>query len=294
MKKIVLILAFTVVVNFAVFAQAQYLPTVAVSTFDVTGGISQDDARTITELFFNELASSGKVNVIDRNNFDKIVAEMKFQSTDWSSSAKTAELGRVSNANYIVRGQLMKLGDSIVWTASMIDVNTAQILYTARTQVDNLSDIYLRLQNFITQMVSKMPPPNYLIGKWKQTITYRGRNGLTCILDIKSNGTIVIERYDVLSLTFRDNREEKNISGTVIGTGIYSINSNEINIVLTLDGMPLGIGIASSISYKGGYNIDTSKNNLTLTGKYGFLCFNSINEKGFIADDFYTSFIRIQ
>jgi TolB-like protein len=137
-----------------------------VATFDVMGGITTGEAQVVTELFMAELVSKGSVNVVDRVNFDKIIAEQKFQTGDWSNPQKTAALGQALNAGYVIRGQLMKMGAVIYWTATMIDIKTAQVLYSAREQVGNLGEVFGKLPAFCAQILDKIPEPNYFVGTW--------------------------------------------------------------------------------------------------------------------------------
>jgi TolB-like protein len=139
----------------ALFAKDK--PTVAVAVFDTMGGVTRDEALIVTELFTAELVSKGSVQVVDRSSFDKIIAEMKFQSSDWSDSRKTVALGRAINAGYVIRGQLMRMGNVIYWTASMIDVTTAEVLYSAREQLESIGQIYNKLPAFCAQMLNKLP-----------------------------------------------------------------------------------------------------------------------------------------
>ena len=150
MKKLILITWMLLVVTSMVFAQK----SIAVSTFDITGGaVSSEEAEAITELFISELVATGKVNVVDRANFDKIIKEMKFQSSDWSNSEKTAALGNAVNANMVVRGQIIKLGSKMYLSATIIDVKTANVLSSAREQFNSLDDIFGLLTNFATKTV---------------------------------------------------------------------------------------------------------------------------------------------
>lgn len=90
MKKIIaaLIIAATVV---CVFAKPK---SMAVATFDINNNaVSKDDAEAVTELYIAELVSSGKVDIVDRNNFNKLLKEMQFQTSDWANSEKTVKLG---------------------------------------------------------------------------------------------------------------------------------------------------------------------------------------------------------
>jgi TolB-like protein len=156
------------------FLFAQQKSTVAVATFDVMGGVTKDEAQVVTELFIAELVSKGSVNVVDRVNFDKIIAEMKFQTEDWSDSQKTVRLGQALNAGFVIRGQLMKMGSVIYWTATMLDVKTAQVLYSAREQISDLGQIYGKLPSFCQQIVTKIPNPK---PDWAITIGGRGLGG---------------------------------------------------------------------------------------------------------------------
>lgn len=136
---------------FAVFAQK----TLAVATFDVVGNaVGTEEAEAITELYITELVATGKVNVVDRNNFDKILKEMNFQGSDWSDSNKTAEVGNAVNANLIARGQVIKLGSKMYLTATIIDVKTANVFSSARKEFNSIDDIFGLLTSFASDAVS--------------------------------------------------------------------------------------------------------------------------------------------
>ena len=88
MKKGVLgLVLFLVVVT--VFGQTN-IPAIVVSTFSTRGqAVTGDDVESITELFIAELARQSGVRVVDRTSLDRVLTEMRFQSTDWSDSQKT-------------------------------------------------------------------------------------------------------------------------------------------------------------------------------------------------------------
>jgi TolB-like protein len=222
MKKMV---AYAVMMVIAAGVFAQQLPTVAVATFEPVGGVSRDEANVVTELFTAELVSTGAVKVADRANFDRILAEMQFQLSDWSNDQKTAQLGRAINAEYIIYGQFMKMGTMFYLTATMLDINTAQRLYSAREQFRDMGEIFGKLSAFAAQMLDNLPMPNYFIGRWQCTTQIDNR---ICILDFKADGKIVVERFD-----------ESSYNGTISGKGdgIYSFDRKEISISLSLTGV---------------------------------------------------------
>lgn len=150
MKKLTFVLLMLLVVTSVTFAQK----SIAVSTFDVMGGaVTKDEAEAITELFISELVSTGKVNVVDRANFDKVIAEMKFQNSDWSNSEKTVSLGNAVNANLVIRGKIMKVGSSMYLSSTVIDLNTANVLSSAREQFNSIDDIFGLLTNYANQTI---------------------------------------------------------------------------------------------------------------------------------------------
>ena len=163
MKKLIsaLIIAATTICAFA-----QKKPNIAVATFDTIGAFSLDEANIITELFISELGRSNDLKIVDRANFDKIMAEMKFQNTDWSDSEKTAKLGKALSADYIIRGQIMKMGDSIYLSSTILDIQTTQIIFSARERLSNLNEIYDKLESYCFQLSTNVPKPNYFIGEW--------------------------------------------------------------------------------------------------------------------------------
>ena len=143
---------------------------VAVFKFDTKGGVSADEADIVTELFIAELASKENIKVVDRSNFDKILREMKFQASDWSDNAKTAQLGKALNATAVIRGQLMKTSGTIYMIVTLIDVKTAEVLSSNRERVSDISQIYGILSSFCEQIAKKIPEPQGaepIIGKWR-------------------------------------------------------------------------------------------------------------------------------
>jgi TolB-like protein len=160
MKKLMAIIVFVLAAG---HAAAQQL-TVAVSPFDVRDGFTQDDADAVYELFVGELAVSGSVKVVDRTSFDKRLAEMQFQMSDWSDSDKVAQLGKSLNANSIIRGQLMSLGGKLIITANILDINTAQILSSSRLQLNSIDEVFDRIPAFVQDTVKGLPKPALKIG----------------------------------------------------------------------------------------------------------------------------------
>ena len=147
MKKILCALSIAIAALAAVFAKPKLM---AIATFDINNNaVSEAEAEGITELYIAELASTGKVSIVDRNNFNKLLKEMNFQAGDWADSEKTIRLGTASGASVIGRGQIIKLGNRMYLSATVIDVKTAKVISSAKTQFESLDDIFNILPGFV-------------------------------------------------------------------------------------------------------------------------------------------------
>jgi len=235
MKKFIfcLILSFTAGV---VFGQAN-VPAIVVSTFSARGqAVTADDAESITELFIAELAKQSGIRVVDRTNLERVVAEMRFQTSDWSDPQKTARLGSALNAEVLVRGQLNQLGQQISFSITALDIKTLEVI-SSTNRTFNANNIFTTengallgdesrysstkvmdaMAKLIANPIKDKMGPNYFIGRWQ---TEDGN----CILEFRADGTVRVERYVYGSKTYNN------------GTGVYSYNQNEIEIILNLQG----------------------------------------------------------
>ncbi|MDR1787031.1 MAG: DUF1566 domain-containing protein [Treponema sp.] len=102
-------------------AQAKQKTRVAVFPFEVTDyAVNASEAVTIREDFSNRLAQTGLFDLVPRSEVDKLFKqEAAFQLNDLSDATKTAEYGRVLNANWILAGRLAKIGSRLALVVSM-------------------------------------------------------------------------------------------------------------------------------------------------------------------------------
>ncbi len=144
MKKVILLMMFTLIVNVGlVFGQRRCM---AVMPIDIIGNaVTQDEAEALTELYISKLIQADKVRIVDRGNFDKVMKELNFQNSDWSNSEKTAKLGRALNARFISRGKIMKLGKNYNISVSVIDITTSELVASSTMKSEDLDTIVKNL-----------------------------------------------------------------------------------------------------------------------------------------------------
>jgi len=122
---------------------------VAVAPFEARDGISASNAMTITEIFTIELQATGQVRIVTRTNFDAMMKEHRFQLSDLSDNKKTAQLGKALSANWVVRGQLQRLGALIVITATLMDVNTTEVVGGAPMYLNKIEEAPEKIPSYM-------------------------------------------------------------------------------------------------------------------------------------------------
>ena len=122
----------------------------AVLTFD-SPGLEEDVARTASYLLEGKLGNSPLVELVERNQIDQVLSELRYQQTGLTAS-NAAEVGRHLNAEYILIGSLNKLGNLLIVTVKLVNVQTAQIEGTREVQASNATI------ESISDMISLLAP----------------------------------------------------------------------------------------------------------------------------------------
>ncbi|MDR0706732.1 MAG: DUF1566 domain-containing protein [Treponema sp.] len=129
MKKLVLA---ALLCGLAYNAYAQGLPRLAVVAF--TTNVSTDktrvDAVTVRNLVESRMVSSGKYQVISREEIDALLENQRIQVSGISSKENIVKL-QLQNISYIVTGSVNAMGGDYAVTVKMLDVPTGQFSHSA-------------------------------------------------------------------------------------------------------------------------------------------------------------------
>lgn len=131
-----------VLFNFNVSAQiGEGKQTVALLEFEGRG-ISQLEAKTLTDRLMSEMVNTDAVIMVERNQMDEILNEQGFQQSGCTSSECAAEVGALLGVQNMVSGSFGKLGNSYTIDAKMFSVETGATIRTVsktyKGPVDNL------------------------------------------------------------------------------------------------------------------------------------------------------------
>ena len=118
--------------------------TCAVATFEAHGGVSQDEAATLSDCLESELIRLDQYAMVARAHMPEIVAALRM-SLACADTACAIELGKILTVEYIVFGSVSKVGSTHVLLATMANVETAALERTARFEQADSIDALLKV-----------------------------------------------------------------------------------------------------------------------------------------------------
>ena len=116
---------------------------VAVLDFDARGGLTKEEAATLSDAFQTEIVSVGEFTVIDRQRIKQILEEQGFQSSEACSQVECiVEAGKILKVERMFAGTIGKVGSLFNVNIQVIDIATAQIISNkARQHRGDIEDL---------------------------------------------------------------------------------------------------------------------------------------------------------
>jgi TolB-like protein len=202
-------------------------PAIAVIDFDSGDYCTAQKAAIMTDLFRNCLIRSGRADIVDRKNMDKIITEMHFQMSDWANPAKVKQIGQMTSADYLLTGSFDMLGNNLFLVVQMLDIETARAVYSSRMTLATWDEYDRKIGDFAGEFIKKLPLENMFTGTWtadilhdnitdSYAITFTGTNRCTVkVTSLLPAGEVTQETQgtysfdgDILKITaiFRDSK----------------------------------------------------------------------------------------
>jgi TolB-like protein len=150
------------------------IPSVAVPDFNSGNYCTAEKAAAMTALFRSEFARSGRAGVVDRQNMDSIIAEYKFEMSDWVNADRIKSFGKLVGADYLMTGTFGMLGDTIFLVVQMIDLKTAFAAHSARMTMGAWDEFDWKVHVFAQEFIEKIPVKNIFTGLWSADIIHGG------------------------------------------------------------------------------------------------------------------------
>jgi TolB-like protein len=149
-------------------------PAVAVVDFDSGDYCTVQKAAIMSDLFRNELIRSGRADVVDRKGMDKIIAEQRFQMSDWADPARVQKVGGMIGADYLLTGNFDMLGSNLYLVVQMVEVRTARALYSSRLKLATWEEYDWKVKGFADEFIKKLPAEDIFTGTWSTDIMHDG------------------------------------------------------------------------------------------------------------------------
>jgi len=241
MKKTVFIFILSIVS--VLYLQAQ--SSIAVIDFDSGNYCTVQKAAIMTDLFRNELIRSGKADIVDRKNMDKIIAEMKFQMSDWVNPVKVKQIGQMIGADHLITGNFDILGNNIYLVVQMLDIETSKSVYSSKMVMSYWEEYDRKVKSFAEEFIKQFPTKNIFTGTWSTNISHDN------IIDTYTITFTDTNRCNIKISSFANNSETNEE-----GQGTYTYDGNILKITLILRNSKIphinNIQWASVISIAGG------------------------------------------
>ncbi|RMF10133.1 MAG: hypothetical protein D6762_02215 [Candidatus Neomarinimicrobiota bacterium] len=140
--------------------------TVAVLDFEGRG-ISQQEAQTLTDRLSSELANTGAVILVERNQMNEILEEQGFQQSGCTSAECAAEVGALLGVQNMISGSFGKIGNSYTIDAKMFSVETGATVKTvSKTYKGEIDGLITEIEILAWEIVD-LKPPKALLEKQK-------------------------------------------------------------------------------------------------------------------------------
>jgi len=106
------------------------LPRLAVLPFAVpASGVDQNDADVLAQILATEVANSGRYAVLPRTSqIQAVMNEHHIQRSGLTDETSVRVIGRALNAQFVLSGNVRRLGQANMFTAQILNVETGSLL----------------------------------------------------------------------------------------------------------------------------------------------------------------------
>jgi len=145
----------------AVLAQENKLQkkklNIAVLEFEPRGGVSKEDAASLSDAFQGQIIETGEFIVVDRNRIKSILQEQGFQQSEACSGVECiVEVGKILKVEKMFAGTIGKVGKIFTINVQVIDIGTAQIEQNKSRRHDgDVEDLLIEIIPEIAAEMSK-------------------------------------------------------------------------------------------------------------------------------------------
>ena len=137
MKKFMILYVFSVIITIPIAAKG----TISISDLVVNSNNPKLTfiGKGVSELIAYEIAKSKDVSLVEREKRTEMLKEMELSQSGLISEEAQIKMGKMLSAKYMVFGDITDMGNMILITLRMIDVETSQVVWREKL-TDKLSN----------------------------------------------------------------------------------------------------------------------------------------------------------
>ncbi len=136
-------------------------PTIAVMPFEGKL-LAPEESQVLSDALTTELQSKRTMRVVERSQVEKILSEQGFQRSGACDGSECAvEVGKIAGLDRMIVGSVGKLGGTWSMAVRMVDVQTGEILSSARDTREGKVEDLLRysVPSLATQLTGSVTAP---------------------------------------------------------------------------------------------------------------------------------------
>ncbi|MBP7582801.1 MAG: hypothetical protein KBA61_02125 [Spirochaetes bacterium] len=119
-------------------------------------GISNQTARTVSNMLRTEFVNIGKFTVIERNQMNAIMVEQGFQQTGCTDASCAVQIGKLMSARKILVGEVSPMGKSIIMTVRIVDVEKGISEYAAREKALSVENLDVAVEQITSKLAGQI------------------------------------------------------------------------------------------------------------------------------------------
>lgn len=117
-------------------------------------------SKGIADMLISDISKSYQLEVVERENLEKILKELKFSQSGLTDESRAIEVGKLLNANKMVSGSFIVLGKTVRFDTKITDIETGKILKSIETS-GTINDVFSLekslAENILTHFNSRIP-----------------------------------------------------------------------------------------------------------------------------------------
>ncbi len=112
----------------------------------------------IPDMLTTTLANSKNISVVERQQIQKIISEMKLGASGLVDPNTAAEIGKVTGANLVVMGSFIDLGRKLRIDAKVVDVETSEIVpgATQNVKASSIEELDVAVDKLAGKLLAKL------------------------------------------------------------------------------------------------------------------------------------------